>query len=133
MTFHKQGGFTPSASSESTPAEPPKPAWTPAAPRKPTSSKAMKLGGNARDVDSFVDQLESEGVKVGSVGAPVKTTGCLNKVLRFSILLNTLYDPPKYINVSTLTECRIIFINYSLARLPVCQLRLFMSLWRRKS
>merc|ERR1719433_1191709 len=70
-----QGGFTPSASSESTPAEPPKPAWTPAAPRKPTSSKAMKLGGNARDVDSFVDQLESEGVKVGSVGAPVKTTG----------------------------------------------------------
>jgi len=74
-----QGGFTPSASSESTPAEPPKPAWTPAAPRKPTSSKAMKLGGNARDVDSFVDQLESEGVKVGSVGAPVKTTGGLNK------------------------------------------------------
>ena len=87
LTFHKQGGFTPSASSESTPAEPPKPAWTPAAPRKPTSSKAMKLGGNARDVDSFVDQLESEGVKVGSVGAPVKTTGGLNKVLH-SVLVH---------------------------------------------
>ena len=75
----KQGGFTPSASSESTPAEPPKPAWTGPA-RKPTSSKAMKLGGNARDVDSFVDQLESEGVKVGSVGAPVKAAGGLSKV-----------------------------------------------------
>lgn len=74
-----QGGFTPSASSESTPAEPPKPAWTAAPARKPTSSKAMKLGGNARDVDSFVDQLESEGVKVGSVGAPVKAAGGLSK------------------------------------------------------
>ena len=40
----------------------------------------MKLGGNARDVDSFVDQLESEGVKVGSVGAPVKAAGGLSKV-----------------------------------------------------
>ena len=75
----KQGGFTPS-SSESTPAEPPKPAYTAAPARKPTSSRAMKLGGNARDVDSFVDQLESEGVKVGSVGAPVKAAGGLSKV-----------------------------------------------------
>jgi len=73
-----QGGFTPS-SSESTPAEPPKPAYTANPARKQTSSKAMKLGGNARDVDSFVDQLESEGVKVGSVGAPVKAAGGLSK------------------------------------------------------
>ena len=78
----QQGGFTPSASSESTPAEPPKPAWTAAPARKPTSSKAMKLGGKGADVDSFVDQLESEGVKVGSVGAPVKAAGGLSKVQR---------------------------------------------------
>ena len=40
----------------------------------------MKLGGKGADVDSFVDQLESEGVKVGSVGAPVKAAGGLSKV-----------------------------------------------------
>lgn len=34
--------------------------------RKPTSSKAMKLGGKSKDVDSFVDQLKSEGEKVMS-------------------------------------------------------------------
>ena len=78
---HLQGGFTASASSESTPAEPPKPAWTAAPARKPTStSRAMKLGGKGADVDSFVDQLESEGVKVGSVGAPVKPAGGMSKV-----------------------------------------------------
>ena len=33
--------------------------------RKPaTSSKAMKLGGKSKDVDSFVDQLKSEGENV---------------------------------------------------------------------
>ena len=40
----------------------------------------MKLGGKGADVDSFVDQLESEGVKVGSAGAPVKAAGGLSKV-----------------------------------------------------
>merc|ERR1719209_2751359 len=65
-----QGGFTPS-SSESTPAEPPKPAYTAAPARKPTSSRAMKLGGNARDVDSFVDQLESAGTCNGDSGGPL--------------------------------------------------------------
>lgn len=57
-----QGGFSSSPSSESTPAEPPRPAYS--APARKTNSKAMKLGGNTRDVESFVDQLESEGVKV---------------------------------------------------------------------
>ncbi|KAK3851348.1 hypothetical protein Pcinc_041995 [Petrolisthes cinctipes] len=33
---------------------------------KSSSNKAMKLGGKARDVDSFVDQLKSEGEKVTS-------------------------------------------------------------------
>merc|ERR1711936_1114837 len=40
-----------------TPAEPPKPTFS-AAPRKPMTSKAMKLGGKSKDVDSFVDQLK---------------------------------------------------------------------------
>ncbi len=34
--------------------------------RKPTSSRAMKLGGKAKDVDSFVDQLKSEGESVAA-------------------------------------------------------------------
>ena len=40
------------------PAEPPKPTYS-AAPmqRKAGSSKAMKLGGKNKDVDSFVDQV----------------------------------------------------------------------------
>ena len=51
--------------------------------------QAMKLGGNTRDVDSFVDQLESEGVKVVATNVPAKTGGGLSKVRRniFSILL----------------------------------------------
>ena len=40
----------------------------------------MKLGGNTRDVDSFVDQLESEGVKVVATNVPAKTGGGLSKV-----------------------------------------------------
>merc|ERR1712012_935319 len=48
-----------------TPAEPPKPTFS-AAPRKPMTSKAMKLGGKSKDVDSFVDQLKSEGETVAS-------------------------------------------------------------------
>ena len=95
----KQGGFTPSSSSESTPAEPPKPAYAAPA-RKTTSSRAMKLGGNTRDVDSFVDQLESEGVKVGSVGAPVKAAGGLSKVPPRKVL-SVEYDkfPTKKVKV----------------------------------
>ena len=34
--------------------------------RKPMTSKAMKLGGKSKDVDSFVDQLKSEGEHVTS-------------------------------------------------------------------
>merc|ERR1719323_690306 len=64
------GGFTPSMTSDMTPAEPPRPAYNP--PVK-TSNKAMKLGGKSKDVDSFVDQLAQEGVKVTSSLAPAKT------------------------------------------------------------
>ena len=34
--------------------------------RKPLTSKAMKLGGKSKDVDSFVDQLKSEGEHVSN-------------------------------------------------------------------
>jgi len=78
-SYGGQGGFSSSHSSESTPAEPPKPAYTAPSARKPTSSRAMKLGGSGKDDESFVKQLESEGVKVASVGAPVKAAGGLNK------------------------------------------------------
>lgn len=61
-----QGGFTPGPSmgdTLSTPAGPPKPTYS--APIKKTmNSKAMKLGGKTKDVDSFVDQLKSEGENV---------------------------------------------------------------------
>lgn len=68
--FGGQGGFT--ASSESTPAEPPRPAYNAPARRE---NKAMKLGGKTKDVDSFVDQLVSEGEKVVTAVAPVKSGG----------------------------------------------------------
>lgn len=65
-SFGGQGGFTPGPSmgdTLSTPAEPPKPTYS--APIKKTlNSKAMKLGGKTKDVDSFVDQLKSEGESV---------------------------------------------------------------------
>ena len=65
------GGYTPSLpSTDMTPAEPPRPAYNP--PVK-TSNKAMKLGGKSKDVDSFVDQLAQEGVKVTSSLTPAKT------------------------------------------------------------
>merc|ERR1719333_1664504 len=70
------GGFTPNMpSSDMTPAEPPRPAYNP--PVK-SSNKAMKLGGKTRDVDSFVDQLAQEGVKVAANTGPAKT-GALTK------------------------------------------------------
>ena len=66
------GGYTPSMpSSDMTPSEPPRPAYN--SPIKPTSNKAMKLGGKKGDADSFVDQLAQEGVKVINNVAPVKT------------------------------------------------------------
>jgi len=57
-----------------TPAEPPKPTFS-AAPRKPMTSKAMKLGGKSKDVDSFVDQLKSEGQHVSSETTMSSVTG----------------------------------------------------------
>jgi len=57
-----------------TPAEPPKPTFS-AAPRKPMTSKAMKLGSKSKDVDSFVDQLKSEGQHVSSETTMSSVTG----------------------------------------------------------
>ena len=62
------GGYTPSMpSSDITPAEPPRPAYNP--PVK-AANKAMKLGGKTKDVDSFLDQLGQEGVKVTASTEP---------------------------------------------------------------
>lgn len=66
-----QGGFNSGPMvGESTPAEPPKPAYNPPVRKE---NKAMKLGGKSRDVDSFVDQLVSEGERV--VTAPTSVNG----------------------------------------------------------
>lgn len=35
--------------------------------RKPVSRNALKLGGKSKDVDSFVDQLKSEGEKISNL------------------------------------------------------------------
>jgi len=60
------GGFAP-GDSLNTPIDPPKPTYSsPAKKAVSTSSKAMKLGGKSKDVDSFVDQLKSEGQHVES-------------------------------------------------------------------
>lgn len=69
------GGGSGMADTLSTPAEPPKPTYSAPA-RKPTSSKAMKLGGKSKDVDSFVDQLKSEGQSVSELSgrAPASTS-----------------------------------------------------------
>lgn len=74
-SYGGQGGFNPGPMvGESTPSEPPKPAYN-APVRK--ENKAMKLGGKSRDVDSFVDQLVSEGERV--VTAPTSVNGGLSK------------------------------------------------------
>jgi len=69
------GGFTPSTESV-VPAEPPRPAYTaPSSNRR--ENKALKLGGKGKDVDSFVDQLVSEGEKVAVTpqAGPVSKAG----------------------------------------------------------
>merc|ERR1712020_290066 len=63
-----------------TPAEPPKPTFS-AAPRKPMTSKAMKLGGKSKDVDSFVDQLKSEGEHVTSDVTAMKSSKQVSKTV----------------------------------------------------
>merc|ERR1719394_2408960 len=64
--FNSTGGYNgPTGGgmgSLTTPDEPPKPKF----PTRNTSSKAMKLGSKGKNVDSFVDQLKSEGEKVSS-------------------------------------------------------------------
>jgi len=61
--FNATGGFSgPTMGNLTTPDEPPKPKF----PTRNTSSKAMKLGGKGKNVDTFVDQLKSEGEKVSS-------------------------------------------------------------------
>merc|ERR1712038_1247335 len=62
------------------PAEPPKPTFS-AAPRKPMTSKAMKLGGKSKDVDSFVDQLKSEGEHVSSDVTAMKSSKHVSKTV----------------------------------------------------
>ncbi|KAK9510370.1 hypothetical protein O3M35_005171 [Rhynocoris fuscipes] len=65
--IQSSGGFGSSSTYTSpvieTPIEPPKPSFTQSKPAV-TSAKAMKLGSKNRDVESFVDQLKSEGENV---------------------------------------------------------------------
>merc|ERR1712165_703706 len=72
------GGY--SGVSVDTPAEPPKPTFS-SAPRKPLTSKAMKLGGKSKDVDSFVDQLKSEGETVASDVTAMKSSKQVSKTV----------------------------------------------------
>ena len=43
------------------------------------TSKAMKLGGKSKDVDSFVDQLKSEGENVAIDAMPNSRTSMVGK------------------------------------------------------
>jgi len=91
-----QGGFTPGPmGGESTPAEPPKPAYNVPARKE---NKAMKLGGKTRDVDSFVDQLVSEGEQV------VKAAGSVNSA---SLSKNSRAPPASTEPVSVSIEEKI--------------------------
>lgn len=55
--------------STSAPIEPSRPSYS-----KPSGpSKALKLGGKSRDVESFVDQLKSEGERVAPVSQPANS------------------------------------------------------------
>lgn len=47
---------------------------TPSASSKPVTKNALKLGGKQRDVDSFVDQLKSEGEKVSNLTVTAPTS-----------------------------------------------------------
>jgi len=61
--FNSTGGYSgPTMGNLTTPDEPPKPKFQ----SRNTSSKAMKLGSKGKNVDSFVDQLKSEGEKVST-------------------------------------------------------------------
>lgn len=55
--------------SNSAPIEPSRPSYS-----KPSGpSKALKLGGKSRDVESFVDQLKSEGERVQPISQPANS------------------------------------------------------------
>ena len=45
------------------------------------TSKAMKLGGKSKDVDSFVDQLKSEGETVASDVTAMKSSKQVSKTV----------------------------------------------------
>lgn len=47
---------------------------TPTAPKSNAPKNALKLGGKSRDVDTFVDQLKSEGEKVTNLTATVPSS-----------------------------------------------------------
>ncbi|KAL1124039.1 hypothetical protein AAG570_001809 [Ranatra chinensis] len=84
------GGFGSSSGYTSpvieSPVEIPKSTYTPAKPV--TSMKALKLGGKSRDVESFVDQLKSEGETVATP-AVAKTAPTTASKLPTSPLSNT--------------------------------------------
>ncbi|KAF2362256.1 AP complex mu/sigma subunit [Trinorchestia longiramus] len=66
------GGFsTPAAISDSVPAHAPP---EPRASKVPVGGRAMKLGSRAKDVDSFVDALKSEGERISSAAVDDKRT-----------------------------------------------------------
>lgn len=48
--------------------------------RKPVSRNALKLGGKSKDVDSFVDQLKSEGQKISTLS--VASTNSVSSATR---------------------------------------------------
>lgn len=60
-------------------AEIPKPTPTITSKTTAPTKNALKLGGKSRDVDSFVDQLKSEGEKVTNL-TPVASTGASSAV-----------------------------------------------------
>ena len=75
-SYSGQGGYNPSPMvGESTPAEPPKPAYNAPARKE---NKAMKLGGKSKDVDSFLDNLVSEGERVAPT-ASAAVNGSMTK------------------------------------------------------
>lgn len=80
--------------------------------RKPaaTGPSAMKLGGKARDVDSFVDQLKEEGENV--VSTPLAALGTKPVPISPQIINTEPYVSTSFLHryaKSIINECRWIF------------------------
>ena len=111
-----QGGYNPGpmmGETLSTPAEPPKPTYTAPAKKPMGSSKAMKLGGKSKDVDSFVDQLKSEGENVMSTEMSQKQSA-VTAASSIAPQINT----ERYTNCMHLINF-LRFLNY-LVTSPLC-------------